>query len=122
MSGAVQLIKKNNGGVALSAVLNTSSIYQEQIGLGVATITTDSVVCTASGGTPPYTYLWAYVSGGTNINISTPTSSATSFYTTGSPVFTRTAVFKCTVTDSVSGTVIATPNVTVTIFYDSSRG
>ena len=118
MSGAVQLLKK--GVVSLGATLGSATAYGSAIGSGVFTVTSNNVLCTASGGTPPYTYQWAYVSGVTNMYISTPTSASTSFYTTGSPVFSRVAVFKCTVTDAVSGVVIATPNVTVTLDYDSN--
>lgn len=111
MSGVIQLLKK--GVVALSATLNKSAVSGFKSLSGVQTVTSDAVICTASGGTPGYTYLWAYVSGDTTINISTPTSTSTTFYTTGSGAFLRNAVYKCTVTDSVSGTAIATPTVAV---------
>lgn len=71
--------------------------------------------CTPSGGTSPYTYQWAYVSGSTQISIGSDTSASTDFTAVGltSPE-TRVAVFNCTVIDNL-GNVAVSNNITVTI-------
>jgi len=119
MSGAIHTLKKSSASANLSAVLDSLFAFGTRLGSGVSTASTDSVVCTPSGGTPPYTYLWAYVSGATNISIATPTGSSTYFFGSGAPTSSRSAVFKCTVTDAVSGSIIATPTVSVTLNWES---
>lgn len=78
-----------------------------------SSITTPSVTVAATGGTPGYTYAWTKLSGGT-ISITSSSSASTTFSATGlTSGESRTAIFRCTVTDSVAGT--ATCDVTVTI-------
>ncbi len=76
---------------------------------GTGTVTTDNATtCGASGGTPPYTYLWAVVSY-TNFappTADTPTVSTTYFTQTG-VAEADSAVFRCTVTDDNGATATA---------------
>lgn len=70
---------------------------------------------TAQGGAAPYTYSWTKVSGGDIVANSSAAAQTT--FSPGAALAsgeTRTAVFHCTVTDSLSATVIA-GNVTVTL-------
>jgi hypothetical protein len=80
-----------------------------------ANVTTDAVTVSASGGTSPYSYSWTKVSGGT-ISITSNTAATTTFSAAGlSASEARSAVMRCTVTDSSSPLATATIDVTVTI-------
>lgn len=72
---------------------------------GSCEATSNSATTAVSGGTPPYTYLWTFVSGD-SFTITTPTASSTTFSktntTTNDPVFD--GIYKCTVTDANSNT------------------
>lgn len=68
----------------------------------------------ASGGSGSYSYLWEHVSG-TTASIETPTSAATVFRRTGMvavPANVLEGLFRCRITDNVTGAVAYTPNVT----------
>jgi hypothetical protein len=74
---------------------------------------TQSITCSGTGGTPGYTYAWAYVSGHTGFTISPNSTSAAVYWTHSAANQIVTAVWRCTVTDSASAT--ATVNVTVSM-------
>jgi hypothetical protein len=64
------------------------------------------VTCSATGGSPPYTYAWSYVSG-TTATVNSATSATTTFTRTGTTDLlgnTLSGYYKCTVTDSVAVT------------------
>ena len=71
---------------------------------------------TATGGTPPYTYLWQRVSGNSSTSATNPTSNSTSWIFTGGGVTNpiKSSIWRCQVTDAAS-TTIFTSNVAVTI-------
>lgn len=77
------------------------------------TITTDTVTAAASGGTPGYTYAWTKVSGDSITAVSAATAATTFQATSVTTGETRTAIFRCTVTDGAAAT--ATVDVTVAI-------
>lgn len=64
----------------------------------------------ASGGTAPYTYLWAEAATGSanGITIAAPSAAATQFYKDLLIQESVTGVFKCTVTDNVAATATST--------------
>jgi hypothetical protein len=104
---------------ALSASVSPTSVS----GSGsTATITsTATATASASGGSGPFSYSWTKVSGGA-ITPATPGSATTKFTATGTTAGeSRTAVFKCTITDSVGQTAV-TANVTVTITSTATTG
>lgn len=74
-----------------------------------------STVMTASGGTPPYTYSWARISGATQISADSPSANSTTFSANVPQNTQYFAVFRGTVTDSTGAS--ATVNVNVTLDY-----
>lgn len=88
--------------------------------LGGAPATTDTTTATPTGGTGPFTYAWILIShtSGTPPTITSAATAATEFTQTGLGLGDReSAVFRCTVTDSLLAT--ATADVTAT-FLDLS--
>lgn len=68
-------------------------------------IYTGSVIVTASGGTPPYTYAWTEVGGPSGILPHYPTQAMTNFREQdASGPWVKVGQFLCTVTDSVLAT------------------
>lgn len=105
------------GGVApLVVSISSSTNNQSGTGSGIITTATPST-CVVSGGSGSYSYQWTPVSGSTAVNISgSSTSSTCIFLIAGQPVGAYARVYKCTVTDTVTGEVVdSSNNVTVTI-------
>jgi hypothetical protein len=97
------------GGV--SATANPTNIFQ--VGTS-ASETSASVTVTATEGSPAYTYAWTFISAGTGITITSPTSASTTFSASGltaGQILAGTA--QCTVTDSNGVTASCTVSVTV---------
>lgn len=107
------------GGGSLVASISPSSLS----GVGTNVVSTgdgggsSSCTVTPSGGTGPYSYAWTKVSG-TTITVSSPAAATTGFSTTLIPGQLVTAVYRCTVTDSLLAT--ATADVSITLFDNSS--
>jgi hypothetical protein len=97
----------------MSASASPSSLYTLSTD---EDITSDSTTVTASGGTSPYTYAWTKVSGDT-LTVNSSTSATTSFTGTTIPQWGfKTALYRCTVTDSTGGTPLtATVDVDITL-------
>jgi hypothetical protein len=91
---------------------NRASVFGSRLGTG--SVTTNSVTVTESGGTGPYTYAWAYVSGDAGFSANSPTAATTTF--TGSITALgqdKIAVWRCTVTDSLLATASVTVGVSI---------
>lgn len=102
----------------LSMTLSQSSITKLGFASSVQTNTTVNAIPT--GGASPHTYAWVKQSGGA-ITATLPTSAATFFRATAMVEDeTRTAVFRCTVTDAFNNT--ASADVTVTLRRGASNG
>ena len=98
---------------AMSASLSTNSLSGSRTSNG--SITTSSVVVSASGGAGGYTYAWTKVSG-TTLTLSGSTSATTTFSYTGTAPSTITASYQCVVTDSLSNPVNA-GSVSISLTY-----
>lgn len=79
--------------------------------LGPGDVTTNTVTVTQVGGTGPYIYSWALVSGDT-FTVDSPSSATTSFSTTVTTAGqNKSATYRCTVTDSLAATCSVTVGV-----------
>ena len=79
-------------------------------------------VATATGGIPPYSYLWQYVSGDAGMPATSPTSSSTSWWSSGpagGPG--KISYWRCRVSDAAN-TIVYTPNVKITILMRNTGG
>jgi hypothetical protein len=91
---------------------NRSGVFGSRLGTG--SVTTNSVTVTASGGTGPYTYAWAYVSGDAVFTAGSPTAVTTTFSGTITSLGQDfTAVWRCTATDSLAATASTTVGVSI---------
>ena len=87
-------------GLAVAPAPNpTKGFYQ----IGIDAVITDHCFANASGGAPPYSYLWEYVSGFTLYGI-TDVHQPEIWWSQAGPDFHQT-VFRVTVTDSLSHSV-----------------
>ncbi|MBK7251958.1 MAG: hypothetical protein IPI06_14110 [Gammaproteobacteria bacterium] len=72
---------------------------------GSSSATSGSVTVTPSGGTPGYTYAWTRVSGSADVSAVSSSAATTAFSVVSmSDGATKSATFRCTVTDSASAT------------------
>jgi len=99
--------------LAMTASASPTSLYKSGL---TASQTTASTTVTPSGGVSPYTYAWTLLSGDT-LTVNSPSAATTTFSKTGMlPGDSFDATYRCTVTDSTSGTPLtATADVPVTI-------
>ena len=96
---------------SMTVALSTSSVSRSA---RLSTINTAAVTCTPTGGLNPYTYSWVKQSGDT-ITANQPTSASCAFQASGmAEEEVRSAVFRCTVTDTL-GTAVTSSDLTVTI-------
>lgn len=91
----------------LSVTLTLDVVAGYAPGTGIATTQITAMI--PAGGTPPYTYLWTFISGTSTPTINTPTQNSTNFTET-SLVGNENAIFRGTVTDSLSATASADVN------------
>jgi len=91
----------------LTAYVTPSSLSKSAtLGSNPRTVTTDAALITASGGAAPYSYAWAFASGGAGITINSPSSVSTTFTAVHNLDGTNlSGVCRCTVTDNVGTTV-----------------
>jgi hypothetical protein len=125
VSGAVSTQAPPSNGVPGNAATASTGLSAlvvpgtAQASVYTTTATTNSVAVTPSGGTAPYTYAWTFTTGGTNITITSSTSSSTTFSATTalSQGETRTGTARCRVTDNVGATYDVYVAVTITRGY-----
>lgn len=108
----------NFGGV-IAAVASTYAPGGGNIGNGP--FTTVACTITPSGGNPGYTYAWARQSGDATITISSSTAQSPTWTASGTAPTPKSAVWRCTVTDSLAQSVNVDVTVTVN-FYNALTG
>lgn len=102
------------GGGDLSATVSPGEAHGEgDTDRLVEVVVSNTVTTTPSGGTGPYTYAWTRVSGSASIQATAPTAATSAFLAGLYDGTTKTATFRCTVTDSLAAT--ATIDVPVTL-------
>ena len=91
------------------------SVYGAQANDSTISVTTETITATVTGGAAPITYLWSAVNVyGNSWTIISPNSASTAFRANSVPSgITRSAIFKCTATDS-RGRVVVSIDVNVT--------
>jgi hypothetical protein len=101
-----------NSVASLSATASPTTL---SITGSATSLTTAASTVSPAGGTPSYSYAWARTSGSTAITITSPTAASTTFGATSlSAGESRTATFRCTVTDSLAATATVDVSVTIT--------
>ncbi len=89
-------------GVAAGTIMFSASVspaIASATRVGPGAVTTNSVTVTVAGGTGPFTYAWALVSGDT-FTPNSPTSATTNFSTSLTAGQEKSGVYRCTVTDT----------------------
>lgn len=104
---------------SLDLTLTPSSYYEEYVPNGIWNGTINAV---GSNGTPPYTYLWANVSGANQVQATLPLNSQNMAFTCSGTNTARRSVWTCTVTDSVGATLTKTCSVSVGFNQDLEPG
>ena len=97
---------------ALTASTSSASVVRFTNTAGL--LTTGSVTVTPSGGTGPYFYAWANFSGDT-FTINSPTGASTTFSITLGGDEDASAIYRCTVTDSLAATYTVDVSVTARV-------
>lgn len=115
------VITYTGGTVTASATASplTATVSPTTVELTVpagSTFSTQSIVVTATGGTPAYTYLWYRYSGSSSFSALTANASSTSITGTASGVIgaTRTAQFQCEV-DTATDSPVQSNTVTIIV-------
>lgn len=102
MSGVLMVL--TSGGSNLAATTAPDSISGSKIGLGTVE-TLGSTTVTVHGGRPPYEYSWTYVSGDVEVSPRLSAFYNTRFFAYFDLAETKTAGYKCVVTDAVGSSV-----------------
>lgn len=106
------------GGGALSATASdgsvTGSVFMAEPADPFKTVVSNSTTVTATGGTGPYTYSWARITGASAVNVSNPANPTVSFNANVNKNGARSATYRCVVTDAVSATTF----VDVSVFLE----
>ena len=96
---------------SLSASAAPSSVSGTRSGAG--SVTTNTTTVTVTGAVGALSYLWEYVSGDASISPTAGTLATTAFSTTVTLSQTKTAVWRCRVTDAGTGAVAYSNDVSV---------
>jgi len=117
MGNAVVRLIRGGTGAALS--VSVTPIVASGFGSSplAATITSNTVAGVASGGLPPYTYNWTYLSGTTGFNCATPTSSSTYWYKSVASSVSENSIWRLTVTDAASATATVDISIDLSNLY-----
>lgn len=103
----------------LTVSASPTSVSGTQSGEGPITVNTSSTTATPSGGLGPFTYSWAYVSGGISASANSPASATTSFRAEPPPG-SFTSTMRVTVTDAFGQTATADVSATFNNVYSGA--
>lgn len=96
------------GGSGLSVTADKAALFGNTHSTGpyplVASVTTDTVTITATGGTSPYSYLWTQVSGDSAVQVVSPQAAITAYTANVGREQQVKGTKRCTVTDSLGAT------------------
>lgn len=101
-------------GGALYATSNNNTPSGGSIGTGP--FTTSGITITPGGGVGGYTYSWARQSGDATISISSSTTATPTWSASGTQGTSKSAVWRCTVTDAALATTTVDVNVTISFY------
>lgn len=124
-SAWVDIPLPGGGGGGLSATISSAGAngfeFRTEPAPAFVTVFIDtpaSVTVTPTGGTGPYTYLWDRISGASAVGVSNPTGSVVTFSANVPKNQERSAVWRCTVTDSLLATFAVTCSIVLTYNTD----
>lgn len=121
-SAWVDITIPGGGGGGLSATVAPGSavgdLFDAEPAPLFATVTSNNVTVSVTGGTGPYTYSWVRLSGDSAVSATASTSATTAFSATIGKNGEKTATFRCTVTDSLLATDTVSVSVTLTYTTD----
>lgn len=118
----VDIAFPGGGGGSFSATISDGNPYGDVFDPMPAPlfkpVTSSSTTVTPSGGTGPYTYSWSRISGDSAVSADSPTAATTTFSANVPREGFRTAVYRCTITDSLAATTFV--DATVLLEYTSN--
>lgn len=120
MAGALaatfRSVPGGGGGGGLALAVNVSPTVLEGFGYGYGTVVTNEpAILEISGGFPPYSVLWTFVSGNVLVTPQHTTGESTNFQSGSMVASTRAAVWKATVSDSGGSTPVDSSPVSITL-------
>lgn len=101
----------------LNAAMQAGTVSGSRSDAG--SVTSAAAVLLPTGGTPPYTYAWTKISGDT-LTVTSPTAASSTFSSTLTDGQTKSAVYRCTVTDSAGVPATAYDDVTINLTSTSA--
>lgn len=104
LASTVGFVSGAIGALIVTAFPSSAAKTQGSFGPGALTLTSINTTAAVAGGSAPFAYAWAYVSGDVTIAADSPTAATTAFSASVALGVSKAAVFKVTVTDANGST------------------